>query len=243
MGKTDFNGLSQWTGRIGGLVFKVVNGQQVITPYKKEVFNPRSEAQMLHRAKFALSGMINKIVPKEVLVGMSPDRRSRRLLFASNIIRHANVSVDSGVVKATLNANDLVFSQGVAAPVTVSGMTVTDGLVSGNLSALPEKVDAVMMIAVVYDTTVGLYTRTVYEVLPAGETAISLDTQTTETSNVAHIYAVPMSLTSTGLSLTSGSDGAENSSDNGYAYTLMMRSDEGSFQYGRSQYLTTLALG
>ncbi|MBR4637463.1 MAG: hypothetical protein IKO81_02320 [Bacteroidales bacterium] len=103
--------------------------------------------------------------------------------------------------------------------------------------------DAVMMIAVVYDTTVGLYTRTVYEVLPAGETAISLDTQTTETSNVAHIYAVPMSLTSTGLSLTGGSDGAENSSDNGYAYTLMMRSDEGSFQYGRSQYLTTLALG
>ena len=81
------------------------------------------------------------------------------------------------------------------------------------------------------------------EVLPAGETAISLDTQTTETGNVANIYAVPMSLTSTGLSLTGGSDGAENSSDNGYAYTLMMRTDEGSFQYGRSQYLTTLALG
>ena len=116
-------------------------------------------------------------------------------------------------------------------------------LVQSSLEALPEKVDAVMMIAVVYDTTVGLYTRTVYEVLPAGETAISLDTQTTETGNVAHIYAVPMSLTSTGLSLTGGSDGAENSSDNGYAYTLMMRSDEGSFQYGRSQYLTTLALG
>ena len=81
------------------------------------------------------------------------------------------------------------------------------------------------------------------EVLPAGETTISLDTKTTESGNVAHIYAVPMSLTSTGLSLTGGSDGAENSSDDGYAYTLMMRTDEGSFQYGRSQYLTTLALG
>jgi len=243
MGKTDFNGLSQWTGRIGGLVFKVVNGKQVIMPYKKEVFNPRTKAQMSQRAKFALSGMINRIVPKEVLVGMSPDRRKRRPLFASNIARHANVSTAGGSVTATLDANDLVFSQGVAAPVTVNRMTATDGLVSGTLEALPEKVDAVMMIAVVYDTTVGLYTRTVYEVLPAGETAISLDTQTTETGNVAHIYAVPMSLTSTGLSLTGGSDGAENSSDNGYAYTLMMRSDEGSFQYGRSQYLTTLALG
>ena len=36
MGKTDFNGLSQWTGRIGGLVFKVVNGKQVGTqPYRR----------------------------------------------------------------------------------------------------------------------------------------------------------------------------------------------------------------
>jgi hypothetical protein len=243
MGKTDFNGLSQWTGRIGGLVFKVMNGKQVIVPYKKEVFNPRTKAQMSQRAKFALAGMINKIVPKEVLVGMSPDRRKRRPLFASNIARHANVSTAGGSVTATLDANNLVFSQGVAAPVTVNEMTVHDGLVSGTLGTLPEKVDAVMMIAVVYDTTVGLYTRTVYEVLPAGESTISLDTQTTETGNVAHIYAVPMSLTSTGLSLTGGSDGAESSSDDGYSYTLMMRSDEGSFQYGRSQYLTTIALG
>ena len=243
MGKTDFNGLSQWTGRIGGLVFKVVNGKQVIVPYKKEVFNPRTKAQMAHRAKLALAGMINKIVPKEVLVGMSADRRKRRTLFTSNIVRRANVSVAGGSVTATLDANDLVFSQGVAAPVTVNGMAANDGLVGGTLGALPKKVDAVMMIAVVYDTTVGHYTRTVYKVVPAGETAISLDTGTTESGNVAHIYAVPMSLTSTGLSLASGSDGAERSSDDDFMYTMMMRSDEGSYRYGRSQYLTTVALG
>ena len=28
--------LSQWTGRIDGLVFKVVNGKQVIMPYKAD---------------------------------------------------------------------------------------------------------------------------------------------------------------------------------------------------------------
>ena len=56
MGKTDFNGLSQWTGRIGGLVFKVVNGKQVIVPYKKEVFNPRTAAQMSSRADVAHVG-------------------------------------------------------------------------------------------------------------------------------------------------------------------------------------------
>ena len=243
MGKTDFNGLSQWTGRIGGLVFKVVNGKQVIVPYKKEVFNPRTEAQMSHRAKIALASSINKIVPKEVLGGMSADRRKRRPLFSSNIIRHARVSVANGSVTAILNPNDLVFSQGVASPVTVSEIAVNEGMVGGTLGELPENVDAVMVVAVVYDTTVGLYTRTVYEVLSAGETAISLNTKTTEAGNVAHIYAVPMSLTSAGLSFSGGSDGAESSSDNGYAYTLMMRSDDGSYRYGRSQYLTTVALG
>ena len=50
-----------------------MNGKQVIVPYKKEVFNLRTEAQMSHRAKLALAGMINRIVPKEVLVGMSSD--------------------------------------------------------------------------------------------------------------------------------------------------------------------------
>ena len=119
----------------------------------------------------------------------------------------------------------------------------TDGLVDGTLGAMPEKVDAVMMIAVVYDSTVGLYTRTVYEVVPAGETAIRLDTQTTESGNVAHLYAVPMSLTSTGLSLTGGSDGAERTSGDDFTYTMMMRSDGGNYRYGRSQYLTSLALG
>jgi hypothetical protein len=46
-----------------------------------------------------------------------------------------------------------------------------------------------------------------------------------------------------GLSLTGGSDGAERSSDDDFTYTMTMRSDEGSYRYGRSQYLTTLELG
>lgn len=52
-----------------------------------------------------------------------------------------------------------------------------------------------------------------------------------------------MSLTSTGPSLTGGSDGAERSSDDDFAYTMLMHSDEGNYRYGCSQYLTSIALG
>ena len=52
-----------------------------------------------------------------------------------------------------------------------------------------------------------------------------------------------MSLTATGLSLTGGSGEAEHSSDDDFTYTMLKRSDEGSYRYGRSQYLTSVVIG
>ena len=93
MARTDFNALGLWRGRVGGLVYKVVDGKQVVVPYLGASFNPRTEAQMMQRAKFGLAGMISKIVPAEVLIGMSDLRSRRRRLFFSNIVRHAEVTV------------------------------------------------------------------------------------------------------------------------------------------------------
>ena len=120
MAKSNFNGLNQWSGRIGGLVYKVVNGKQVIMPYQKKVFNPQTDAQMENRAKFSLASMINKITPKEVLQGMCEDRRKRRSLFFSHIMRNTMVSKTEEGYTATLSAEDLVFAIGEYAPVTLS---------------------------------------------------------------------------------------------------------------------------
>jgi hypothetical protein len=243
MANTNYNGLSQWKGRIGGLVFKIVNGKQVIAPYKNDTFNPRTTAQMMHRAKFALAGTISKIVPKEALLGMSTDRRRRRPLFVSNIVRHAQVTVSDLGYTASLKAEDLVFSEGAYSPVTISEVSASDGVVSGILSGIDESVNAVMVIAVVYDTNIGLYTHTEYDVLSASDGFFSLNTKITDAGNVAHLYAVPMSLTQLGLSLSGGSDGAERSLSNGYAFTLMMSTNEGAYNYGHSQYLSYVSLG
>ena len=243
MANTNYNGLSQWKGRIGGLVFKIVNGKQVIAPYKNDTFNPRTTAQMMHRAKFALAGTISKIVPKEALLGMSTDRRRRRPLFVSNIVRHAQVTVSDLGYTASLKAEDLVFSEGAYSPVTISEVSASEGVVSGTLSGIDESVNAVMVIAVVYDTNIGLYTHTEYDVLSASDGFFSLNTKITDAGNVAHLYAVPMSLTQLGLSLSGGSDGAERSLSNGYAFTLMMSTNEGAYNYGHSQYLSYVSLG
>ena len=242
MAKTTFNALGQWRGRVGGLVYKVVNGQQVVTPYTGATFNPRTEAQMMHRAKFGLAGMISKIVPAEALVGMSDQRSRRRPLFFSNIVRNATATVTASGITATLDAKNLVFSQGAAAPVVVGGVTASGGVVSGTVGSLPETVDAVMVISVVYDTTLGIYTHTVYEVLPADDTAFSLDTNEASSGDVAHLYCVPLSLSNTGISYTRSADGAERNDADGFTLTMLLRSNDGSYRYGRSQYLTTVNL-
>jgi len=242
MAKSNYNGLNQWSGRIGGLVYKVVNGKQVISPYQRKVFNPQSDAQMENRTRFSLASMINKITPKEILQGICDDRRKRRSLFFSQIMRHTVVVKTEEGYTATLNAEDLVFALGEYAPITVSEVTVVDGLVYATISKMPGSVDAVMVIAVVYDTNIGLYTHMVYDILPAGETSICLDTEVTAAGNVAHLYAVPMSLTQLGRSLSGSSDGAERSANNGFSYTLMMRSNEGAYSYSHSQFLATIEL-
>ena len=243
MAKTDFNALSLWRGRVGGLVYKVVDGKQVVTPYTGAAFNPRTEAQMMHRAKFGLAGMISKIVPAEVLVGMSDQRSRRRPLFFSNIVRHATATVTASGITASLDAEYLVFSQGAAAPVTASGVTASGGVVSGTVVDLPEKVDAVMVVGVVFDTRLGIYTHTVYAVLPADDTAFNLDTSEASSGDVAHLYCVPLSMTGSGISYTRNADGAERNDADGFALTMLLRSNDGSYRYGRSQYLTTVDLG
>ncbi|MCR5423226.1 MAG: hypothetical protein K6E93_00495 [Bacteroidales bacterium] len=243
MANLAFNPLNQWRGRLGGIVYKVVGGKQIAQPYMGAPRNPRTTAQTAQRSKFALAGMISKIVPAEILVGMRGQRSRRRAQFFSHIVRHATATVSTTGITASLDAADLVFSQGMAAPVTVSGVTSSDGVVSGTVDNMPDTVDALMVIAVVYDTTAGVYTHTTYEVLPADNTSVSLDISGAESGNVAHLYAVPMTITDTGRSYFRSADGAERSATDGFELTMLMRTTDDSYQYGQSQYLASVDLG
>ncbi len=243
MATTSYNALSQWRGRIGGLIYKVVDGKQVVVPYSGASHDSRTEAQMRQRAKFVLAGMISKVVPHQVLVGMSGQRSQRRRMFVSNIVRHATTSVSTNAVTATLAATDLVFSQGAAAPVSVSNVSVTGGVVSGTVGNLPETVDAVMVIAVVYDTSLGIYTHMVYQVVDADDTSVSLDTSGASSGDIAHLYAVPVSLTDAGISYTRSADGAQRNESDGFTISMLMNANDGSCRYGRSQYLRQVSLG
>lgn len=92
MAKTTFNPLGQWQGRIGSMVYKIVDGQQVIAPYQPNVYNPNTTKQIKARAKFKSLANLNRAVATEMLLpyGSRPSHARRLFLKEQAALIKAN---------------------------------------------------------------------------------------------------------------------------------------------------------
>lgn len=246
MGKTAFNPLSQWRGRVGGQVYKVVNGKQVVVPYKPvESKGQGSIAQMTTRARFALAGKYSKIVPPEILRGFNGSKVDRRSLFVRNITRKATVSFVDGAVTAAIAPEDIIFSEGLVTTLNMGTPAISAaGELTASVTAVPEGVDAVLAIAVVENAD-GEYDKIVYQTAPVdGDThAATIDIQT-EVPDGHHVrlYYVPLTVTEQARSFLSTTDYDLHATDE-YTLTMLLTSVEGAYNWGRSQFVTTLTNG
>lgn len=114
MAKTP-NGLGQYSGKVGGVVYAVQNGQQIVRSYQPVISNPKSLAQRKQRAKANLVGRISQITPWQILEGLGSNRRSRRSRFLRLTMRSAIVPdepANPDSINAKLNDGDFVFSEG-----------------------------------------------------------------------------------------------------------------------------------
>lgn len=112
-------------GKLGGNVFAISNGQVVIREYNPAPANPKSNAQMLQRAKGNLVGRISSIVPKAVITGLGSNGRERRSRFLKIALDNAVAQLVDGQFVARLNPANLVFSEGAGIPpAKVDSMTL-----------------------------------------------------------------------------------------------------------------------
>lgn len=246
MGKTAFNPLSQWRGRVGGQVYKVVNGKQVVVPYKPvERKGEGSIAQMTTRARFALAGKYSKIVPQEILRGFNGSKVDRRSLFVRNITRKATVTFDNGTVTAAIAPEDIIFSEGLVTTLNMGTPALSAaGELTASVTAIPEGVDAVLAIAVV-ENAEGEYDKINYQIAPvdadAHTAAIAISTDVTSGHHV-RLYYVPLTVTEEARSFLSTTDYDTHANDE-YTLTMLLTSVEGAYNWGRSQYVGTLTNG
>lgn len=119
MAKANHSPLTMWRGKAGGQVYRVSNGRQIVSEYQPKVNNPRTDAQMMQRAKFALAGKLSGITPDAAIFGMDATRGNRRPMFVQNILRQAQAIVDPTTLIGEdvryigrIAPQDIMFSKG-----------------------------------------------------------------------------------------------------------------------------------
>lgn len=139
MAKTPM-GLGQFSGKVGGVIFAVYNGEQIVRQYQPKVSNPKSRKQQLQRAKGNLVGRISQIVPWQILQGMGQNRRERRANFLRTTLNLASASPVADNLRnisATLTDENFIFSRGSVVPtIGIASMSSTASSISIVLSKL-----------------------------------------------------------------------------------------------------------
>lgn len=245
MGKTAFNPLSQWRGRVGGQVYKVVNGKQVVVPYSGAKRKSTSLAQQSVQVRFALAGKLSKITPAEILAGLNGSKVDRRSEFTRNITKRATVSVIDDGFQASIDAPNVIFSKGEVINIDLSGITMNAaGLITGNIANINEKVDAVLVIGVV--SKGGDYTNVVYQVAPVENSAATVNLSNelgTGVEITVQLYYVPLTVSDTARQFLSTSEYDQLGTGNDeYVLNMLLNSVEGAYKWGQSQYVNALTV-
>lgn len=231
--------LSKGSGRLGGHVLAVSNGQQIIREYQPNVANPRTSLQKAQRAKVVLAGKLSQITPDAVIIGLAENKRDRRSEYTRNVIKNARVQEESGEYTAVLLPGSLVFSNGQEA----GGVSAVIGDVTAEaVSVTPtwgDNVDAAMIVAVQYDATAEKYHYINYAMATTSGTAVMVALAGAGVNVGVNIYVIPLVRKATAGSVFS--DGV-NKTDNSYVGTLGFASPD-VYRHMASKYIGFKAMG
>lgn len=243
MGKAP-NGLGKFSGKVGGVVFAVSNGEQIVRAYQPVVTNPKSSLQLIQRAKGNLTGRISSFVPRTAIAGLGINNRTRRAEFLRNILRNVSVTLSGDKYNAKIADEDVLFSKGsTQISVSLSTIVAQEGVVSVNLTgastaSIPANEYAARqtrLVCMVYDSVTQELVEVVTKIATKPTQGATLSTAIPilrQGGYTAVVYAIPMS-TADGSAISISTDMA-NKSDADIAATLSANQNAVIFEYGYS---------
>ena len=240
------NGLGKFSGKLGGAVFVIRNGKQIVREYNPRPTNPKSALQLQQRAKGNLAGRITSFVPKAAIFGLGTNAIARRSRFNKIILDAAQVTLVNNEYQAKVPWENILFSEGsVMRTVMNAGSSATANAVEvkfNRVSSIPDDVYAASMsriVVMVYDTKsqqlVEVATKIVDKPMVTGTPVTTTVPILHPTGYTAALFLVPMS-TSDGSRVDISTDMATKD-DAAIAASLSANGSAVVFNYGRSLFL------
>lgn len=204
MARASYSPLGTWRGRAGGQVYRVRNGVQVVSSYQPAVSNPRTNGQLMQRAKMALAGKLSSILTDEMIYGLASSKTERRAWLMSDLVKKSNAILDPTIVDPSevrfigrINPSNIVLSRGFdyinasSGVISVSGgeggdPISIDASTLGFLIDLGNESNKVLLVDIYGN---GQNTYTAAESYELGSTFLSL---TITNPGVHRLYAIPV---------------------------------------------------
>ena len=240
------NGLGKFSGKLGGAVFVIRNGKQIVREYNPRPTNPKSALQLQQRAKGNLAGRISSFVPKAAIFGLGTNAIARRSRFNKIILDAAQVTLINNEYQAKVPWENVLFSEGSVKPtVALSKSQATAYTIIADFvrrTHIPDDVYASSMariVVMVYDSKSQQLVEVVTKIVtkPDGsDNQVSTSVPVNHPSGyVAAMFLVPMS-TSDGSQVAISTDMATKD-DADIAASLSANGSAVVFNYGRSLFL------
>lgn len=170
------------TGRLGGSVFAVRRGEQIVRKYQSVVNNPSTGAQVAQRAKFKLAQQVAAALGDDVNPwGIVDRKKSARNSFTSDLLKSGAVTYASDTASVALADLKLTSSSlyaGANAGVTFSGSRVTVNFVADTLFLVPGSVLKAVVVRPLAAYGLAVIGRG-SAVISAGQTTLSVTTSLT----------------------------------------------------------------
>lgn len=241
------NGLGKFSGKLGGAVFVIRNGKQIVREYNPRPMNPKSALQLQQRAKGNLAGRISSFVPKAAISGLGVNNIRRRSRFNQLILKGAQVSLIGNDYSAKIPWESVKFSEGTVISPYVLDKITTEGnevqvslrmISSAVLSAEDYASMNARLVAMVYDTK----SQSLVKVATKVATKPSQGAVASTRIPVVHpqgytvaVFLIPFSSADgTAVSIDTGLAGK---SDEEIAASLSVNGNAVTFEYGNSSFI------
>ena len=198
MAKAVWNPLGQWFGRVGGVIYKIVGGKQIIYAYTKSdsKYDEPTIDQLIQRRKFAFTSKLAALFPDEAISGLPGSKHEKRNVLFNNIMKASFGEIDDeNNITISLKENALLLSSGPLASCFISaGLSRT--AVTGYARPIDNFVDMALLVALCRKGTEYLAVNYVYVTMGAAEAAFSIPIP--EGTSHVDLYCIPIQLNERG---------------------------------------------
>ena len=187
------------SGKLGGSVFTVRGGEQIVRAYQPKVLNPKSAVQRVQRAKWKAAVQLSAVLG-DVLYPFkqdAPSNVSARNRFVQSLFSSGALSFDETNQQAVVDRSKILLSPSKIAWRYSSDLNYSGSTITGSVTVFNEVVGkgAVLTVVVLHNERNGQPAVTAIRSFDVGQVQVTVNVSTSEPmatdDTVLMVLAVP----------------------------------------------------